>query len=272
MLPQNIYEVLWIFMLYAFIGWGTEVAYAGVCRGIFVNRGFLNGPYCPIYGLGVLLVVVLLEPVQENLALLFLGSMLVTTLIEYLTGLLLEKVFHHKWWDYSSLPFNIKGYVCLKFSLMWGLGCTFIIRIIYPMTYRWITLIPDTLSKILIVILIVLFFVDMGATISTILAFNRRIRSLDELASKMRILSDEIGEEIFETVTHAMQKKEEFEEEHAEKRQQLELLKNEFTQKLQERHAGTERLLRAFPDVHSKKWENTLEKYKTALKERRTKQ
>lgn len=114
-MPQNCYELVWIFIIYAFIGWCTEVSYAALDRGIFVNRGFLNGPYCPIYGCGVVIVVAVLTPLKDNLLILFIGSFLLTSILEYITGYLLEKVFHNQWWDYSDKPFNIHGYVCLKF-------------------------------------------------------------------------------------------------------------------------------------------------------------
>ena len=129
-MPQTIYEVLWIFIVYAVIGWCSEVAYAALDTGKFVNRGFLNGPYCPIYGFGISLVIVVLTPLKENLLILYIGSVILTSVIEYITGYLLEKVFHNKWWDYSDKPYNIKGYICLKFSLFWGFACTFIVLVI----------------------------------------------------------------------------------------------------------------------------------------------
>lgn len=78
-MPQNFYELVWIFIIYAFIGWCTEVSYAALDTGKFVNRGFLNGPYCPIYGCGVVIVVAILTPLKENLLILFAGSFLLTS-------------------------------------------------------------------------------------------------------------------------------------------------------------------------------------------------
>ena len=144
-MPQNFYELVWIFIIYAFIGWCTEVSYAALDRGIFVNRGFLNGPYCPIYGCGVVIVVAALTPLKDNLLILFAGSFLLTSILEYITGFILEKVFHNKWWDYSNKPFNLHGYVCLKFSIYWGLACTFIMDVIHPIIYKGITIIPHIL-------------------------------------------------------------------------------------------------------------------------------
>ena len=121
-----------MFFVYAVLGWCAEVAFAAVNSGRFVNRGFLNGPWCPIYGFGVVIVVLVLTPVEENTAMLFAGAVVLTSALEWITGCVLEKAFHARWWDYSGLPFNIGGYVCLKFSLMWGLACVLVMRVLHP--------------------------------------------------------------------------------------------------------------------------------------------
>lgn len=215
-MPQNCYELVWIFIIYAFIGWCTEVSYAALDRGIFVNRGFLNGPYCPIYGCGVVIVVAVLTPLKDNLLILFIGSFLLTSILEYITGYLLEKVFHNQWWDYSDKPFNIHGYVCLKFSIYWGLACTFIMDVLHPIIYKGITLMPHIVGMILICIIMTVFFVDCGITVATILKFNKRLKVMDEMAERIHKLSDEIGENIYENVTDIVEKSGEFQETHAE--------------------------------------------------------
>lgn len=215
-MPQNFYELVWIFIIYAFLGWCTEVSYAALDTGKFVNRGFLNGPYCPIYGCGVVIVVGVLTPLKDNLLLLFAGSFLLTSVLEYITGFILEKAFHNKWWDYSDKPFNIKGYVCLKFSIYWGLACTFIMDILHPMIYAVITWIPFVVGVVILSILMCVFVVDCVITVTTILKFNKRLRIMDEMAASIHRLSDEIGENIYENVTEVIEKKEEFEENHAE--------------------------------------------------------
>ena len=215
-MPQNFYELVWIFIIYAFIGWCTEVSYAALDRGIFVNRGFLNGPYCPIYGCGVVIVVAVLTPLKDNLLILFIGSFLLTSILEYITGYLLEKVFHNQWWDYSDKPFNIHGYVCLKFSIYWGLACTFILDVLHPIIYKGITLMPHIVGMILICIIMTVFFVDCGITVATILKFNKRLKVMDEMAERIHKLSNEIGENIYENVTDIVEKSEEFQETHAE--------------------------------------------------------
>lgn len=215
-MPQNCYELVWIFIIYAFIGWCTEVSYAALDRGIFVNRGFLNGPYCPIYGCGVVIVVAVLTPLKDNLLILFIGSFLLTSILEYITGYLLEKVFHNQWWDYSDKPFNIHGYVCLKFSIYWGLACTFIMDVLHPIIYKGITLMPHIPGVILLCIIMTVFFVDCGITVATILKFNKRLKVMDEMAERIHKLSDEIGENIYENVTDIVEKSEEFQKTHAE--------------------------------------------------------
>lgn len=215
-MPQNFYELVWIFIIYAIVGWCMEVSYAALDLGVFVNRGFLNGPYCPIYGCGVVIVIAILTPLKENLILLFLGSFLLTSVLEYITGLILEKVFHNKWWDYSDIPFNIHGYVCLKFSIYWGLACTFVMDVIHPIIYKFIKIIPFVAGVVLLSIIMAVFAVDCMITLTTILKFNRKLKIMDEVAVKIHKLSDEIGENIYENVSGVIEKSEEFQETHSE--------------------------------------------------------
>ena len=195
-MPQNIYQALWIFIIYAFLGWCSEVAFAAVNKGKFVNRGFLNGPVCPIYGVGMLIVVLCLWSLRDRPLLLFLGSALLTTALEFVTGFVLERFFHDKWWDYSDKPFNIMGYVCLKFSIFWGLACTFIMLIIHPIIYGFIRLIPHIVGVVLLVIIMTGFVIDVAVTVSTIVKFNRRLKVMDDIAAKIKVLSNQIGENI----------------------------------------------------------------------------
>lgn len=267
-MPQNFYELVWIFIIYAFIGWCTEVSFAAVDTGKFVNRGFLNGPYCPIYGCGVVIVVAVLTPIKESLFILFLGSMLLTTVLEFLTGFILEKVFHNKWWDYSDKPFNIMGYVCLKFSILWGLACTFIMKVLHPSIYKFITIIPRVLGIVLLSIIMTAFFIDLGVTVSTILKFNKRLKLMDEVAQKMHQLSDEIGENIYEGVTTVKEKSEEFQNSHEElltkilEKKEYEELTKKYKELLSQKNFGFKRLMKAFPDMTSRDQNEILQKYK----------
>lgn len=185
-----------MFFIYAFMGWCTEVVYATACTGKFVNRGFLNGPICPVYGFGVLIVIYLLTPLKENLIILFVGSVLLTSALEWLTGWILEKIFHNKWWDYSDVPFNLNGYICLKFSLMWGLACLLIMDLIHPVVYDLINLVDIRISKVIISMMLAGIAVDIIATVQSILNLNRQLDQINEIAANLRNISDEIGERI----------------------------------------------------------------------------
>ena len=142
------------FFLYGFLGWCAEVAFAAVRYKKFVNRGFLNGPICPIYGVGVMLVVELLDPYRDNLVLLYILSAVLVTVLEWVTGFLLEKIFHHKWWDYSNMPLNLNGYVCLLFSLIWGVACVVIVYFIHPLTAGLLSLIPELIAAVISICLL----------------------------------------------------------------------------------------------------------------------
>lgn len=286
-MPQNFYELVWIFLIYAFIGWCTEVAYAALDTGKFVNRGFLNGPYCPLYGCGVVIVVAALTPLKDNLLILFAGSFLLTTTLEFLTGFLLEKVFHNKWWDYSNFPFNIRGYVCLKFSVYWGLACTFVMEIVHPLIYWFITAVPRIPGIVFLVLLMSVFAADFVITVATILRLNRHLAAMDEIAAKIHSISDEIGERVYENVAAADNIHKEYRlvfnenvmelagelnyrrdalnGEIEKKRCELEALGEKYRQLMAQKKFGFGRLLRAFPDMISRNQNETLQKYREHL-------
>lgn len=200
------YYLCWTFFLYAFLGWCTEVGYAALTSGRFVNRGFLNGPFCPIYGLGVLVVLFFLDPLREHTLFLFLGSVLLTSLLEWLTGFILEKLFHQRWWDYSQEPFNLGGYICLRFSIAWGLACLLVVDIIHPSILWLIRLIPYPLGIGLLTVFSVGMLIDLVATVHTIVRMNHQLTQLDELAGRIKSLSNELGENLAERVLDAAER------------------------------------------------------------------
>lgn len=213
----SFYQIAWIVIIYAFLGWCTEVAYAGVKRGKFVNRGFLNGPVCPIYGFGVLSVVLVLEPFKENTILLFLGSMLFCSVLEFIAGYAMERIFNDKWWDYSDNPFNIKGYVCLEFSLMWGLACVLVIDSVHPHIMNFINRIPYSVGIWMIAVLCALFAADLALTLIELLKLPKRFRAIEELERALTSVSDNIGEKIiYAGVEHGMEYAKAYEEKHPE--------------------------------------------------------
>lgn len=251
-MPQNIYQALWIFIIYAFLGWCSEVAFAAVNKGKFVNRGFLNGPVCPIYGVGMLIVVLCLWSLRDRPLLLFLGSALLTTALEFVTGFVLERVFHDKWWDYSDMPFNIKGYVCLKFTILWGLAASFIIGAIHRFIYMLIEKTPFVLGVILLAVFSAAFIADFTVTLTALVKLPKKLKAMAEAERALRAVSDKIGENISDTTIAAKEKGEALAEEN---KSRLEELKAEYEKKKKELSAMLERnfvqrrIFKAFPNL-----------------------
>ena len=275
-----LYRLLWIFFIYAFLGWCTEVSYAALVTGKFVNRGFLNGPVCPVYGFGVVIVLGCLTPLADNLPLLFLGSVVLTSALEWLTGFALEKLFHQRWWDYSDEPFNLSGYICLRFAIAWGFACMFVVKLLHPTVLLFIRIVPQVLGVVLLALMGAVMAVDLAATVSTIIKLNRRLAQIDELAAKIREASNEFGENLADRVLDAAERgagwKEDLDElsfRLAERRAELadnlaeweqhrEEQRTQVRQQLEDWHTsmqallagdsfGHRRLLRAFPRLRS---------------------
>lgn len=245
------YEYIWDFFIYAFLGWCAEVSFAALTSGKFVNRGFLNGPLCPIYGFGAVIVLYCLTPLKNNLFLLFIGSVVLTSALEWLTGFVLEKLFHERWWDYSDMPFNIGGYICPLFSIMWGFACLFVVKLFHPTVLFLVHLIPHTVGLVILVILGIIMIVDIIATVHTITGINRRLSQIDELAAKIKDASNEFGSNLADHVLDAAEKgvdlkdeladwKLDFEMDLGELREDLGELKDELTQRTAEHRAELE--------------------------------
>ena len=202
-----LYDFMWIVLIYGFLGWCGEVAFAAVKHGKFVNRGFLNGPICPIYGFGVLIVTVILSPIADNVVLLFIGSVVFTSLLEFITGFVLEQLFHEKWWDYSNVRFNIKGYICLRFSMLWGVAATLIVKLVHPSIMWLVGKIPLKLGIVLLCVLIAAFTADIVFTLIGVFGLQKRMKAITEIESALRKVSDDIGEGVANTVFAAQNAK-----------------------------------------------------------------
>ena len=214
---MSFYETAWVIFIYSFLGWCAEVVFAACRRGIFVNRGFLNGPVCPIYGFGVALVLGLLEPVKSSFLLLFFGSMLLTTALEFIIGFIMESFFHDKWWDYSNNPFNIKGYVCLEFSIIWGLACVLVVDVIHPLIQKLIDAIPVNVGWWLIWIFAAIMAADALITLIELLKLPKRFKAVEELEKMMTAVSDTVGEKVlYEGYDRMKEQREAFEGRHPE--------------------------------------------------------
>lgn len=198
---MTLYAAVWYFMIYSFLGWVLEVVYHAVGQGLVVNRGFLNGPVCPIYGVGVILIFTLAELVYEGgveatqTIVLFAGGVVFATAVELFGGWALDKLFHARWWDYSNEPFNLHGYICLKFSLLWGLAIVFVVRVLHPfIAAHSAAIIPEKYGWPVLAVLGAAYLADIIVTVAIIIGLNKRITELDDMRANMRTVSDNLSE------------------------------------------------------------------------------
>ena len=246
----SLYQIIWLFFIYALFGWLLEVVYCTSLEGVFVNRGFLNGPVCPIYGFGGVSVILFLANFGGNIAMIFLAGMFITSAIELVGGFVLEKLFHTRWWDYSDQPFNIGGYVCLRFSLAWGVACILLMELLQPLVMGFIDLVPVEFGNIYLIISGLYISTDVVVTTLTVNSLNKDLTRLHELQELLRRPSDKMAEDIFEDY------------------QKWQTEKEKLTEK---RSALQARLVIAFPKMRSIGHESVLDELKERLKARRKK-
>ena len=183
------YEYIWFFFIYAFIGWLIEVVFAAFSRKRFANRGFLNGPLCPVYGCGMVFLQLFFGGLLQNLFFLFIGSFVTTSLLEYFTGKLMERFYGRKWWDYSDYKYNFGGYVCLQFSAVWAAGAVVLLKWVNPVFGKLIGMLPALLGRIILIVLAACFACDVLVTTGALLKLKRRSRRIEEIADGMGRLS-----------------------------------------------------------------------------------
>ncbi len=315
-------RVFLLFLCYSFLGWACETVYCSIGKRKFVNRGFLNGPLCPVYGFGALAVLYFLRPVSDNIPLLFVSGMVLTSVIEYITGYLLEKLFATKWWDYSSRRFNIHGRVCLRNSLMFGALSVVAVRVIDPVIRGGIYALPATVCAVLSIVFGAMMVADLVVTVRTILDINSALKQLQQMVEQARLDTQEYlrqnqeelqqkmekakaqTEELLRQNQQELQQKMEqsrldlelarmelrdfLEQLHSERLERREQRRREFLsrltpeqqqaiQKLEERMEALSRrnailrrrLLRAFPEMRSTRYELALERMREALRKKK---
>ena len=156
----DFYHLMNWLIIYSFFGWVWETCYVSVKSGKFVNRGFINGPLCTIYGFGAVSVYVILRPFSDNLLYLYLGGVVVATALEYVTAVLMESIFHTSWWDYSDNKFNFQGRICLGASLGWGAFTVILFKVLHPLVESIVILYPVYVGEIGICVIGVGYVVD----------------------------------------------------------------------------------------------------------------
>ena len=159
------YEVVMWFLTYSMMGWLVESIYMSFYNHKITNRGFAKGPFCPIYGFGALTVFFILRPYSDNSILLFfLGSFLATTL-EFLTALVMKRIFGEIWWDYHEKPFNYRGIICLESSIAWGFYTLFLFMFLQNIVAAFVAMIPVRAGRAIGNLILIGYIMDFSATI-----------------------------------------------------------------------------------------------------------
>ncbi|MEG2322031.1 MAG: putative ABC transporter permease [Bacilli bacterium] len=170
---MNVFQYFLLFIVYAFFGWFLEVLNALIRQKKFINRGFLIGPYCPIYGVGGVLITLVLTRYHHDPIALFIMALVMCAVLEYLTSYLMEKIFKARWWDYSSKKFNINGRICLETMIVFGLGGCFTIYVANPLVIPIITSFNPIITNIVAITLLILFLFDLIVSFKIIANFKK---------------------------------------------------------------------------------------------------
>ena len=205
----TLYQILAYFLSYSCLGWCLEVIYAAVTTGKLVNRGFLNGPVCPIYGFGMVIVLFTLTPLADNVFLLYVGGVILPSVLELAGGWALEKLYHTRWWDYSDFPFNIGGYICLQFSLLWGVGTLVVMKAVHPVIADLVAMVPTLIGFIVMCVLYAVYAADVVVTAFAASDLARELETLEQVADSIHAVSDAMTELLGTTAMDVDQKMDE---------------------------------------------------------------
>ena len=205
------FQICLYFLVYSFGGWVVEVVYHAVALGKVVNRGFLNGPVCPVYGFGVLSVFAMLNTIQSgghqmSEGMIFVFGFVLATAVELIAGWLLDVCFHARWWDYSNKPLNFHGYICLEFSLIWGLAIVMVVKVFQKYVESQASHTPATWEWVVVAVLYAVYLTDFIVTVAVIRGLNKKLTRLDKVSSDLRIVSDKLSDTLATTTIDTAQK------------------------------------------------------------------
>ena len=272
---EYFYNLLFYFMIYSFAGWCGEVIFATIRHGKFVNRGMLKGAYCPIYGFGLIIVIVCLSPLKDTWFSLFIFSALLTSALELVTGFVLDKLFNRKWWDYSNRRFNLGGYICPLFSVLWGAACVAIIKFINPLVEMLVGFIYKPVGIVILFLFYSVIITDVILTIPEIAKLKKDIKLIEILEKQITAGSDAIGSNISEktaaAVEFSQERRAEAEKSMSELRDKMaaaassikertEQEQAKLKEQLSELKARNKRIMNAFPALKGEKLSQRIKK------------
>ena len=190
----SLYHVLAFFLIYSCTGWCLEVIFAAATTGQLVNRGFLNGPVCPIYGFGMIIVLFTLTPLQDSVLLLYIGGVILPSALELVGGWALYKLYH------------IGGYICLQFSLLWGVGTLVVMRIVHPVVAGLVDMIPPFIGLVVMCVLYAVYAADVVVTAFAASGLAQTLDAMEQLADSIHAVSDAMTQLLGTTALNADQK------------------------------------------------------------------
>ena len=188
-MEYTVYQLLWLFLIYSFLGWLGETALAALRKRRLLNRGFLSTPFSPVYGLGGVLFSIFLPELRSAPLFLFLGGVILGTGLELLTGVVLEKLTGEKWWDYSDRKYHFNSYICPHYALIWGLcalGCLFVGNRFFLFL---VGLIPRGAGRVILLVVCAVQILDVLASFAALLQFQTSQREPSELSRLLRALT-----------------------------------------------------------------------------------
>lgn len=264
-------DIVLLFMAYSFMGWACESVYCSFVFRRLTNRGFLNGPLCPIYAVGAFGTLWLASLVPHQPIIVFGLGLAVDTAVEYLTGTLLELVFHTKYWDYSEDRFNFRGRICLKNALLFGLMSTALVWYVHPAARGLVQRIPSVPKVWAAGILGILFAADLALSVATALKLNSRLRSIQESMLAIKENLDSFGFETSATIRERLDRL--AENRGNEATAALSLAVEAILEKVRRLEAVNQllqrRLLRAFPKIRSTRYPEYLGRIMAQFENRR---
>lgn len=202
------FEFLSCFVLYSFAGWALEVCWYSWKKKRFVNPGFLNGPWCPIYGAALVWMIEAFPELRGRFLFQFLAFGIVASFLQFITGHILELLFGRRWWDYSRHPRNIDGFVSLRSAVLWGAGSMVVIKFVHPLVLMAVHMVPGFLGRLALTVVLVLMAVDTLGTSVALRYWNRNLGRVGEITKELNTLSRRIGLWLFFRVQRRLERAE----------------------------------------------------------------
>lgn len=259
----NIFQLITYFIIYSFLGWIMESTVRTVCEKKLINTGFLIGPFCPIYGIGAIIMFVFLNSFANKPILLFFISIIILTAWEYMVGVLLEKIFKTKYWDYSKQKFNFQGRICLNNSICWGFLGVIFVKYIHPFIQNVISKIDPNILKYSITIICIVFIIDVIVSVI-------KVKNIKSTLEKIEELNKEIKEKLKEIRVLNKEKDDEKITARENITKIVEQLKRKRNKTIIHLYRNVYRLKKAFPAINTKEITEILNK-KIEIKKRQSK-